>query len=135
MRKVICIIATAAIFSLAGCNEVDPKLEAADNSADEAERKISSATSDDIISIRINDELERVIVDGVDVTEEKRELERTAHDKICEYLGRDDSDLEFYEYCLLGNDGLTVNVVVDDATYTYTVNNDGEITAIALINE
>lgn len=64
---------------------------------------------------------------GEDVTEERKSLEEQTKDSICRFLNRDKEELEFSMFCMLEMDGMTIEVVVDEVSYTFTCSMHGDI--------
>lgn len=65
--------------------------------------------------------------DGEDVTEERKLLEEQTKDSIGRFLNRDRDELEFRMFCMLEMDGMTIDVIVDEVSYTFTCSMQGDI--------
>ncbi len=69
---------------------------------------------------RSNNESVEVLVDGKEVTEERRALEEKFRQLICEYLQCEREDVEFDMIIALGTEMLTVDVKFEECWYTVT---------------
>lgn len=80
-------------------------------------------------SIVITSDKEVVLAyrDGEDVTEERNLLEEQTKDSIGRFLNRDKEELEFSMFCMLEMDGMTIEVIVDEVSYTFTCSMQGDI--------
>lgn len=65
--------------------------------------------------------------DGEDVTEERKALEVQTEEAISQFLNRDREDLEFERFCMLEEDGMTIEVMVYGVSYTFTCSMEGDI--------
>ncbi|QIB55521.1 hypothetical protein [Blautia producta] len=65
--------------------------------------------------------------DGEDVTDERKALEEQTEEAISRFLNRDRDVLEFDIFCMLEEDGMTVEVMVDGVSYTFTCSMQGDI--------
>lgn len=65
--------------------------------------------------------------DGEDVTDERKALEDQTEEAISRFLNRDRDELEFDMFCMLEEDGMTVEVMVDEVSYTFTCSMQGDI--------
>lgn len=65
--------------------------------------------------------------DGEDVTEERKLLEEQTKHSIGRFLNRDKDELEFSMFCMLEMDGMTIEVIVDEVSYTFTCSMQGDI--------
>lgn len=65
--------------------------------------------------------------DGEDVTDERKALEEQTEEAISRFLNRDRDVLEFDMFCMLEEDGITVEVMVDGVSYTFTCSMYGDI--------
>lgn len=65
--------------------------------------------------------------DGEDVTDERKALEDQTEEAISRFLNRDRDVLEFDMFCMLEEDGMTVEVMVDEVSYTFTCSMYGDI--------
>lgn len=68
--------------------------------------------------------------DGENVTDERKALEEQTEEAICRFLNRDRDALEFDMFCMLEEDGMTVEVLVDEVSYTFTCSMYGDIIGI-----
>ena len=64
---------------------------------------------------------------GEDVTDERKALEEQTEEAISRFLNRDREELEFDMFCMLEEDGMTVEVMVDEVSYTFTCSMYGDI--------
>lgn len=71
-------------------------------------------------------EIVSAYVDGEDVTDERKALEEQTKDAISGFLNRDKEELEFSRFCMLEMDGMTIEVVVDEVSYTFTCSMQGD---------
>ncbi len=65
--------------------------------------------------------------DGEDVTDERKALEEQTEEAISRFLNRDRDVLEFDMFCMLEEDGMTVEVMVDEVSYTFICSMQGDI--------
>lgn len=65
--------------------------------------------------------------DGEDVTDERKALEEQTEEAVSRFLNRDRDVLEFNMFCMLEEDGMTVEVMVDEVSYTFTCSMQGDI--------
>lgn len=68
--------------------------------------------------------------DGEDVTDERKALEEQTEEAISRFLNRDRDVLEFDMFCMLEEDGMTVEVMVDEVSYTFTCCMQGDIIGV-----
>lgn len=68
--------------------------------------------------------------DGEDVTEERKALEVQTEEAISRFLNRDREELEFDVFCMLEEDGMTIEVMVDEVSYTFTCSMQGDIIGV-----
>lgn len=68
--------------------------------------------------------------DGEDVTDERKALEEQTEEAISRFLNRDRDVLEFDLFCMLEEDGMTVEVMVDEVSYTFTCSMQGDIIGV-----
>jgi len=107
MKKIIFLV---VVLMLTGCV-----------SADEKEERHSS------IIITANGEVVSAYRDGEDVTDERKALEEQTEEAISRFLNRGRDVLEFDMFCMLEEDGMTVDVMVDEVSYTFTCSMQGDI--------
>lgn len=67
---------------------------------------------------------------GEDVTDERKALEDQTEEAISRFLNRDKDVLEFDMFCMLEEDGMTVEVMVDKVSYTFTCSMQGDIIGV-----
>lgn len=77
--------------------------------------------------IRAGDEIVSVYRDGEDVTDEVKALEVQTEEAISRFLNRYREELEFDVFCMLEEDGMTAEVMVDQVSYTFTCSMQGDI--------
>ena len=65
--------------------------------------------------------------DGAD---ERKALEEQTEEAISRFLNRDMEALEFDMFCMLEEDGMTVEVMVDEVSYTFTCSMYGDIIGV-----
>lgn len=68
--------------------------------------------------------------DGEDVTDERKALEEQTEEAISKFLNRDRGELEFEMFCMLEEDGMTIEVMVDEVSYTFTCSMQGDIIGV-----
>ena len=67
---------------------------------------------------------------GEDVTDERKALEDQTEEAISRFLNRDKDVLEFDMFCMLEEDGMTVEDMVDKVSYTFTCSMQGDIIGV-----
>lgn len=67
---------------------------------------------------------------GKDVSDKRMEMKQQTEKAISKFLNRNQEDLEFSTFCMLENKGMTIEVMVDGISYTFTCNIDGQITGV-----
>ena len=107
MKKVLVL---AMVLLLSGCISVGEK-----------EERHSSMV------VTVNGEIASAYRDGEDVTERRKFLKEQMEGTICRFLNRDREELEFDMFCLLGEDRMTMDVIVNEVSYTFTCNTNGDI--------
>lgn len=107
MKKVIFLV---MVLMLTGCAQ-----------AEEREKGHSS------MIVTSDGEVVSAYCDGEDVTDERKELEKQTEEAISRFLNRDRDVLEFDMFCMLEEDGMTVEVMVDEVSYTFTCSMQGDI--------
>lgn len=65
--------------------------------------------------------------DGKNVTEENKQQQAQMEISISRFLNRSRSELEFKAFCMLEDDGMTVEVTLDDVSYTFICSMAGDI--------
>lgn len=68
--------------------------------------------------------------DGEDVTDERRALEEQTEEAVSRFLNRERESLEFDVFCMLDQDGMTIEVMVDEVSYTFTCSMQGDIIGV-----
>lgn len=68
--------------------------------------------------------------DGEDVTEERKALEVQTEEEVSRFLNREREELEFDVFCMLEQDGMTIEVMVDEVSYTFTCSMRGDIIGV-----
>jgi len=107
MKKVtICLLA----LTLAGCSTEKPR-----------------ETGHSYITVTNGDEIVSAYRDGEDVTEERKALETQTKEVIGQFLNRDEETLDFERFCMLEEDGMTIEVMVEGVSYTFTCSMEGYI--------
>ncbi|MCR1842925.1 hypothetical protein [Murimonas intestini] len=77
--------------------------------------------------ISAGDEIILSYRNGKDVTEENKLQQARIESSISQFLNRSRSDLEFKAFCMLEDDGMTVEVTLDDVSYTFICSMAGDI--------
>ena len=65
---------------------------------------------------------------GEDVTDERKEEQTEV--AVSKFLNREREELEFDVFCMLEEDGMTVEVIVDGVSYTFTCSMQGDIIGV-----
>ena len=65
--------------------------------------------------------------DEENVTDERKALEEQTKDAISRFLNRDKKELEFSMFCMLEMDGMSIEVIVDEVSYTFFCSMQGDI--------
>lgn len=68
--------------------------------------------------------------DGEDVTDERKALEEQTEGAVSKFLNRERETLEFDLFCMLEEDGMTIEVMVDGVSYTFTCSMQGDIIGV-----
>lgn len=110
MKKVIVL---GMVLALAGCAPTEKQEEGHSSVAVTAGGEVVSAYRD-----------------GEDVTEERKALEIQTEEAISRFLNRDREELEFDVFCMLEEDGMTIEVMVDEVSYTFTCSMQGDIIGV-----
>ncbi|WP_243765523.1 hypothetical protein [Extibacter sp. GGCC_0201] len=110
MKKVIVL---GMVLLLAGCAPAEEKEEGHSSMVVTADGEVVSAYRD-----------------GEDVTEERKALEVQTEEAISWFLNRDREELEFDVFCMLEEDGMTIEVMVDEVSYTFTCSMQGDIIGV-----
>lgn len=69
-------------------------------------------------------------LDGEDVTEERKALGVQTEEAVSGFLNRERDELEFDMFCMLEQDGMTIEVMVDEVSYTFTCSMQGDIIGV-----
>ena len=77
--------------------------------------------------ITSNGEVVSAYRDGEDVTDERKAVEEQTEEAVSRFLNRDRDGVEFDMFCMLEEDGMTVEVMVDEVSYTFTCSMQGYI--------
>lgn len=80
--------------------------------------------------VTANGEVVSAYRDGEDVTDERKALEDQTEEAIRRFLNRDRDVLEFDMFCMLEEDGMTTEVMVDGVSYTFTCSMRGDIIGV-----
>ena len=84
-------------------------------------------TGHSYVTVTNGEEVIAAYRDGKDVTEERKALEEQTKESIAQFLNRDRETLEFKAFCMLEEDGVTIEVVADGVSYTFTCSMEGDI--------
>lgn len=120
MKRSIIGIIGVLMLVLVGCQSLT-KVQSEDN------------TKSSYYSETNNGELVSVSENGVDVTKEVLAYQASIKSKICALLNREEKDLEFLYFTLLGEEGATIDVTVDTDTYTVSCDERGNLISIVKI--
>lgn len=107
MKKIIFLV---MVLILTGCARAEEKEEGHSSMIITADGEVVSAYRD-----------------GEDVTDERKALEEQTEEAISKFLNRNRDVLEFNMFCMLEEDGMTVEVMVDGVSYTFTCSMYGDI--------
>ena len=110
MKKRIIVVLAAALLMTIGCSQTEKREEG---------HASMTITSDNEVVLAYRD--------GEDVTDERKLLEEKTKDSIGRFLNRDKAELEFSMFCMLEMDGMTIEVIVDEVSYTFTCSIQGDI--------
>lgn len=110
MKKIIFLV---MVLMLSGCAPAEEKEEGHSSMIITADGEVVSAYRD-----------------GEDVTDERKALEEQTEEAISRFLNRDRDVLELDMFCMLEEDGMTVEVMVDEVSYTFTCSMQGDITGV-----
>ena len=110
MKKVIVL---AMVLILTGCAPAEDREKGHSSMVVTANREVVSAYRD-----------------GKDVTDERKALEVQTEEAVSRFLNRDREKLEFDMFCMLEEDGMTVEVMVDEVSYTFTCSMQGDIIGV-----
>lgn len=110
MKKIIFLV---MVLMLSGCAPAEEKEEGHSSMIITADGEVVSAYRD-----------------GEDVTDERKALEEQTEEAISRFLNRDRDVLEFDMFCMLEEDGMTVEVMVDEVSYTFTCSMQGDIIGV-----
>lgn len=66
----------------------------------------------------------------VNPLDERGILMEQTEESISEFLNRNRAELEFDVFCMLEKDGMTIEVMVDNVSYTFTCSMDGDIIGV-----
>lgn len=110
MKKIIFLV---IVLMLTGCAPAEEKEEGHSSMIITADGEVVSAYRD-----------------GEDVTDERKALEEQTEEAISRFLNRDRDVLEFDMFCMLEEDGMTVEVMVDEVSYTFTCSMQGDIIGV-----
>lgn len=64
---------------------------------------------------------------GEDVTDERKALEEQTKGAVSQFLNRDKEELEFSMFCMLEMDGMSIEVIVGEVSYTFFCSMQGDI--------
>lgn len=62
--------------------------------------------------------------------EHRGKLEKQTEIAVSNFLNRRREDLDFAVFCMLDDDGMTIEVIIDDVTYTFTCSMAGDIISV-----
>lgn len=64
---------------------------------------------------------------GEDVTDDRKALEEQTKGAVSQFLNRDKEELEFSMFCMLEMDGMSIEVIVEEVSYTFFCSMQGDI--------
>ncbi len=109
-KKVILVLAAMLLMMTTGCGRTEKQEEGHSS-------KVITSGGEAVSAYR----------DGKDVTDERKALEEQAEDVISSFLNRDKKELEFSMFCMLEMDGMSIEVIVDEVSYTFFCSMQGDI--------
>lgn len=62
--------------------------------------------------------------------EDREKLEEQTEIAVSDFLNRNRDKLEFDVFCMLGDDGMTIEVIVDSVSYTFTCSMTGDVIGV-----
>lgn len=62
---------------------------------------------------------------------DRENFEEQTEIAVSDFLNRSREELEFAVFCMLEDDGMTVEVIVDDVSYTFTCSMTGDVISVA----
>ncbi|MFI3214553.1 MAG: hypothetical protein R3Y24_14635 [Eubacteriales bacterium] len=74
-----------------------------------------------------NNSTQTIYVNGENMTEEIQNTEELMKENICTYLHISMSEVEFRYFCMLENDGATIEALIEGQWYTFLCNMQGEL--------
>lgn len=109
-KRIILVFAVTVLMMVPGCSKTEKQ---------EEEHSSTVITS--------GGEVVSAYRDGKDVTDERKALEEQTKDAISKFLNRDKEELEFSMFCMLEMDGMSIEVIVDEVSYTFFCSMQGDI--------
>lgn len=109
-KRIILVFAVTVLMMAPGCSKTEKQ---------EEEHSSTVITS--------GGEVVSAYRDGKDVTDEREALEEQTKDAISRFLNRDKEELEFSMFCMLEMDGISIEVIVDEVSYTFFCSMQGDI--------
>ncbi len=79
------------------------------------------------VAITSGGEVVSAYCNGENVTDERKALEKQTEDAISRFLNRDREELEFSMFCMLEMEGMSIEVIVDEVSYTFFCSMQGDI--------
>ena len=61
---------------------------------------------------------------------DREKLEEQTEIVVSDFLNRSREELEFAVFCMLEDDGITIEVIVDDVSYTFTCSMTGDVISV-----
>lgn len=61
---------------------------------------------------------------------DRQKLKEQTEIAVSDFLNRNREDIEFDIFCMLGDDGMTIEVIVDDVSYTFTCSMAGDVISV-----
>lgn len=110
MKEKIIVVLVVALLMTIGCSQTEKQEEGHSSMV---------ITSDNGVVLAYRN--------GENVTEERKSLEEQTKDSIGRFLNRDKEELQFSMFCMLEMDGMTIEVIVDEVSYTFTCSTQGDI--------
>lgn len=115
-ERVVRVLGEDKVFMAVRQDEERERLEAEQKKAEQIQQE-KTAGGETVSAYR----------DGEDVTDERLALEEQTETAVSKFLNRERADLEFDMFCMLEQDGMTIEVMVDGVSYTFTCSMQGDI--------
>lgn len=109
--KIVAVIVWVLILTIIGCSAEKEEIHS-------------------YVNITNNEKVMTVYYDGQDITGKRKAYEMLVENSISMFLNRDRKELEFSTFCMLEEEGCTVEVVIDKVSYTFTCGIEGNVVSV-----